>query len=176
MGGLRQYAIPFRGLNEGRHDFELVVDNSFFEHFDTSEINKGLVRVHLEMIKHSHFLELQFDLSGEVTVACDRCLKPFVRGIDHKARLYIRFGEKAEEQSEEVVVLADSTNEVRLEQYIFEYIHLALPYQRIHPEIDGSSGCDSVMMDKLAEHTKHDESDSKDPRWDKLRELINNKE
>ncbi|MFC2081300.1 DUF177 domain-containing protein [Bacteroidota bacterium] len=173
---MRQYAIPFRGLKEGKHDFDLVVDNSFFEHFDSSEVKEGLVNVHVEMNKHAHFLELHFDLKGNVTLPCDRCLEPFVLAIDHRAVLYIRFGEKSYEQSEEVLVLADSTNEIGTEQYIYEYIHLALPYQRIHPMIDGQAGCDPEMMGKLDAHTRHDdESDSEDPRWDKLRELINNK-
>ena len=176
MGGLRQYTIPFRGLKEGKHEFEFVADNSFFEHFESSEVNKGLVRIYIELIKHSHFLELHFEISGKVTVSCDRCLEPFVLGIDHQAELYIRFGEKSFEQSEEVIILADSTNEIRLEHYIYEYIQLALPYQRIHPEIDGNSGCDPEMMKKLRDHIADVESDSEDPRWDKLKGLINKSE
>jgi len=176
VGGLRQYAIPFRGLKEGEHNFEFVADNSFFEHFDSSEVSKGLVKVHVELIKHGQFLELLFDLTGKVTVICDRCLEPFVLGIEHDAVLYIRFGEKSIEQTDEVIILADSTNEIRLEQYIYEYIHLALPYQKIHPEIDEHSGCNPEMMKKLEDHAGNDESDGEDPRWDKLRGLINKTE
>ena len=176
MGGLKQYAIPFRGLKEGKHDFEFVADNSFFDQFDLSEVNKGLVRIYVELIKHTQFLELHFEINGNVTVNCDRCLESFVLGIDHQAVMYIRFGEKSYEQSEEVVILADSSNEVRLEHYIYEYIHLALPYQRMHPEIGGYSGCDPEMMKKLDTHTASDESDIEDPRWDKLRGLINKTE
>jgi uncharacterized metal-binding protein YceD (DUF177 family) len=168
--------IPFRGLKEGKHDFEFVADNSFFEQFDLSEVKKGLVRISVELVKHSQFLELHFRLGGKVTVTCDRCLDPFVLGIEHQAVLYIRFGEKSYEQSEEVVILADSVNEVRLDQYIYEYVHLALPYQRIHPEIDGYSGCNPEMMQKLEDHTSDEESDGQDPRWDKLKGLINNTE
>ena len=124
MGGLRQYSIPFVGLKEGRHNFEFVADNSFFEQFDSSEVQKGLVKINVELIKHSEFLELHFDLRGKVTVVCDRCLEPFVMGIEHGAVLYVRFGEKTYEQTDEVLILADSISEVRLEQYIYEYIHL----------------------------------------------------
>ena len=90
--------------------------------------------------------------------------------------MYVRFGETTQEQSEEVLILADSVSEVRLEQYIYEYIHLALPYQRIHPEIDGNSGCDPEMVRKLEAHTVQGRSNSEDPRWDKLKGLINNTE
>ena len=172
MGGLTQYAIPFRGLKEGKHNYEFVADNSFFEQFDSSEVKKGLVKISVELVKHSQFLELHFELSGKVTVVCDRCLEPFVMGMNHDAVLYVRFGEKSYEQSEEVLVLADSTSEVKLEQYIYEYIHLALPYQRVHQEIDGRSGCDPEMLKKLESYTANDESEGEDPRWDKLRGLI----
>jgi len=172
VGGLTQYAIPFRGLKEGKHNYEFVADNSFFEQFNSSEVQKGLVKIYVELIKHSQFLELHFELRGKVTVVCDRCLEPVVLGIVHDAVLYIRFGEKTCEQSEEVLIIADSTSEVKLEQYIYEYIHLALPYQRVHQEIDGQSGCDPEMLKKLESYTANDESEGEDPRWDKLRGLI----
>ena len=173
MGGLRQYAIPFKGLKEGKHDFNFVVDNSFFEQFESSEVKKGVVNVQVELIKHSQFLELQFDINGKITVNCDRCLEPFVIRITHQAMLYIRFGEKTLEQSDELLILGDSENEVPLDQLIYEYIHLALPIQRIHPEIDGISGCNPEMMEKLNAHDADDtENASEDPRWEKLKGLI----
>ena len=172
MGELTQYAIPFRGLKEGKHSYEFVANNSFFEQFDSSEIKKGLVKIHVELVKHSQFLELHFDISGKVTVICDRCLEPFVLGIGHQAVLFIRFGEETYEQSEEVLILADSTSEVKLAQYIFEYIHLALPYQRVHQELDGHSGCDPEMLKKLEYYTAREVTAGEDPRWDKLRGLI----
>lgn len=173
MGGLRQYAIPFKGLKEGKHDFNFVVDNSFFEQFESSEVKRGLVNVQVELIMHSQFLELQFDINGKITINCDRCLEPFVIRITHQAMLYIRFGEKTLEQSDELLILGDSENEVPLDQLLFEYIHLALPIQRIHPEIDGISGCNPEMMEKLNAHDADDtENASEDPRWEKLKGLI----
>ena len=173
MGGLRQFAIPFMGLKEGKHDFNFIVDNSFFEQFESSEVKKGVVNVQVEVIKHSQFLELQFDINGKITVNCDRCLEPFVIRISHQAMLYVRFGEKTLEQSDDLLILADSENEVHLDQLIYEYIHLALPIQHIHPEIDGISGCNPEMMEKLNDHDADDPVNvSEDPRWEKLKGLI----
>ena len=174
MGGFRQYAIPFKGLKEGKHEFNFVVDNSFFEQFESSEVKRGVVNVHVELTKHSQFLELHFDLNGKITVNCDRCLEPFVIRITHQAMLYIRFGEKTLEQSDELLIIADSEYEVHLDHLIYEYIHLALPIQRIHPEIDGMSGCNPEMMEKLNAHSADDpENALEDPRWEKLKGLIN---
>jgi uncharacterized protein len=170
---LRKYAIPFRGLKEGKHDFNFTVDNSFFEQFESSEVKKGMANVRVELIKHTQFLELHFDIDGKITVDCDRCLEPFVTRLTHQAVLYVRFGEQTMEQSDDLLILADSENEVRLDQFIYEYIHLALPIQRIHPEIDGISGCNPEMVAKLKAHLVDDtENASADPRWEKLKELI----
>jgi uncharacterized metal-binding protein YceD (DUF177 family) len=173
VGGLRQYAIPFRGLKEGKHDFNFVADNSFFEQFESSEVKRGMVNIQVELIRHIQFLELRFDINGRITVNCDRCLEPFVTRITHQAMLYVRFGEKTYEQSDDLLILADSENEVHLDQFIYEYIHLALPIQRIHPEVDGLSGCNPEMMEKLSAHHADDaENASEDPRWEKLKGLI----
>ena len=126
----------------------------------------------MDLEKHSQFLELHFNLSGTVIVCCDRCLEYFPLEIKHQARLYIRFGEKTHEQTDEVLVLADSENEIGLEQYFYEFIHLALPYQKIHPIKDGRTDCNPEMTKVLnslnAEDSKNTETD---PRWDKLREI-----
>ena len=77
MGGLRQYSIPFRGLKEGKHQFHFDIDETFFDHFESSEINRGEVLARIDLEKHSQFLELHFYLSGTVHVKCDRCLEDF---------------------------------------------------------------------------------------------------
>jgi uncharacterized metal-binding protein YceD (DUF177 family) len=115
---------------------------------------------------------LHFHLSGTVFVTCDRCLDSFPLDVRHKARLYVRFGEETVEQSDEILILSHSENEIRLEQYFYEFSHLALPYQKIHPEINGQSGCNPEMTEKLGAHSTRDSKNKKtDPRWDKLKEI-----
>ena len=172
MGRLRQYSIPFRGLKEGRHSFHFDIDDKFFDYFESSEMNAGEILARIDLEKHSQFLELHFHMSGNVIVTCDRCLDSFPLDIKHKAKLYVRFGEETHEESDEILILADSENEIRLEQYFFEFIHLALPYQRIHPDIEGQSGCNPEMTKKLDAHTSDDSKNNEtDPRWDKLKEI-----
>ena len=173
VGGLRKYSIPFRGLKEGKHSFHFDIDNKFFDIFESSEVKKGEILARIDLEKHSQFLELNFHLSGNVIITCDRCLDSFSQGINHQARLYVQFGEETHEQSDELLILADSENEIRLEQYLYEFIHLALPYRNIHPEIDGQSGCNPEMRAKLDALTPDDsKSNETDPRWDKLKEIV----
>ena len=172
MGRWRQYSIPFRGLKEGKHCFHFDIEDTFFEYFESTEIKAGKILARIDLEKHSQFLELQFHLSGVVTVTCDRCLDSFPLEINHRARLYVRFGEKTYEQNDEILFLAHSENEIRLEQYLYEFIHLALPYQKVHPVIDGQSGCNPDMTERLIALTSNDiKNKDTDPRWDKLKEI-----
>ena len=59
-------------------------------------------------------------------------------------------------------------------QFFYEYIHLALPIKRIHPDDKkGRSTCNPVMIRKLEDHLIADD-DKTDPRWDELRKLTGN--
>jgi uncharacterized protein len=65
-------------------------------------------------------------------------------------------------------------HELDMKQYFYEYILLALPIKRVHPDDkNGNSTCDPEMLKKLKEHIISEEVES-DPRWDELKKLINN--
>ena len=77
------------------------------------------------------------------------------------------------EDDPDVLSLSSDEHELDLMQHFYEFIHLALPIQRIHPENDlGESTCDPVMIQKLREHLV-DEKRGTDPAWDELRKLMN---
>ncbi len=149
MKELRKYVIPFAGLKEGRHEFEFDVDDSFFVHFESSEITEGKLNVNVVMLKKQKILELDFDIKGQVKTVCDRCLDEFDFPLTYQGKLFFKFGEQTYELTDEITILAGSEHEIYISQYIYEFIHLALPYRRIHPDLNGVSGCDSSMIQKL---------------------------
>jgi len=60
-----------------------------------------------------------------------------------------------------------------LQQHIYEFIHLALPIRRVHPDDKkGNSTCDPIMLKKLEELVIDEDVDN-DPRWDELKRLMN---
>jgi uncharacterized metal-binding protein YceD (DUF177 family) len=68
-------------------------------------------------------------------------------------------------------------HELDLMQYFLECICLSLPIKRIHPDdISGNSGCNSEMLNILNAHKSSTtgEKSENDPRWDKLKDLLNN--
>jgi uncharacterized protein len=166
---LRKYVIPFSGLRDGNHTFNFVIDDKFFDEFEASEVKKGNLNARIDLVKNPRFLEMHFALDGEVEVMCDRCLDMFYLAVSYEDTLYFRFGEESYEQSENVIILSAKEHEVNTAQYLYEFVHLSLPYQRIHPENNGISGCNKSMIDKL--NALKTEEKKTDPRWDQLKEI-----
>jgi uncharacterized metal-binding protein YceD (DUF177 family) len=172
VGRLRDFAIPFTGLKDGKHEFDFKIDDTFFVHFAETEIHKGLLRATVQMEKGINFLELQINISGIVEVICDRCLESFNLPVDCSNNLYVRFGERSYEQSEEVVILATGESEINMAQYFYEYIHLALPYSKVHSLIPGGT-CNKGMLNRLnAAMPNRNNTGGTDPRWEQLKKLI----
>ena len=171
MDYLKNFVIPFRGLKIDIHHFDFVMDNKFFEAIEYAELKKGLVDVSLDLIKQERMMIFEFNLKGYVEVLCDRCLEPFDQAIEGRERLIVKFGEKFEEQSDEVILISESDYEFDISPYIYEFINLSLPMQHIHPDDEnGNSTCDKDMLDRLSSENNEHESD---PRWDVLKKLKN---
>lgn len=169
------YKIPFRGLNEGEHHYEFSFEKEFFESFSDSDISDGRVNTQVKLIKRSTGLECSFEIAGKVKVPCDRCLDQYLQDIEHSGKLFFEYGDETKEISDELMVLSGTEDFIDMGEIIFEYINLSLPFQKIHPDDhEGNSLCNQEMIDKLNELKGNNNSDEiDDPRWDKLRDLIN---
>lgn len=166
---LKAYDIPFTGLSLEVHQFDYLVEDAFFEALEYSEIRQGTVKAHIELEKQETMLVLNFTFSGQVQLPCDRCLDPLEIPVSGEERLIVKFGESWEEESEEVLVIPQSEYKINVAQYLYEYISLALPVQRLHGDKeDGTSGCNPEVLKKLESHREEEQSD---PRWDALKNL-----
>lgn len=176
MDKLKKYDIPFLGLKEGEHEFEFYADGEFFESFETSEVSEGKVKITILLEKSIRLMILNFTIQGSILMMCDRCLDDFGLPVDFKGKLFLKYGEGDYEAPDDVVFLNENDNTFNIAQYIFESIHLALPYKRIHPnDENGNTTCNNKMLKKLEElsiqNTNHENYDS---RWDQLKNITNN--
>jgi len=176
---LKEYNIPFVGLKQGLHQFEYQIDNTFFDHFEYDEFNASSVQVDLEFTKKTTLMELQFKASGSVNVNCDLTNEPFDLTIKNELFLVIKFGQEYNDENEELLILPYGEYEVNVQQYIFELIALAMPSKRVHPGVEDGT-LKSDILEKLKElspkeKTEVDNEEETDPRWDKLKNLLNDK-
>ncbi|MFA8433860.1 MAG: DUF177 domain-containing protein [Marinifilaceae bacterium] len=171
---LAKYTVPFKGLNDGVHEFEFTIDEKFFEHFQGAEDYKGELEVKVVLEKKTLVMPLEISLRGKVNVNCDRCLDRFDLPVEGTTSLFIKFGEEREELAEDVIVVPEEENEIQLAQYIYELFSLSLPLKIVHPDDeDGFSTCNEEMIQKIDEFSVKEE-EKIDPRWNELRKLIDN--
>lgn len=169
------YAVRISGLGEGDHSFIFELEREFFVLYEHPEIHNGNVHAEVILEKKPGVLSLHFRLEGEVEVMCDRCLEKFMTGVSTKQIIFVKMGEKTGEMDDDVLIIGRDDHEVDVGQYLYEFIMLALPYQKIHPDdSNGHSTCNPEMLKQLDAH-RAKEQDKKimtDPRWDALKGLI----
>lgn len=174
MSDLKEFVINFGSLPNGEHEFHFEIDDSFFQHYENSIIQKGEVDVLVVMEKKETMLMLDFTMEGTVTVPCDRCLEDLYLDIEGYNELIVKFGEEGEDDTDEVVVLSPKEYELNVAQYIYEFLSIMLPLRNVHDEQDGQA-CDPEVLRHIEKHTiketPSEEEPPIDPRWDALRNI-----
>lgn len=174
MGFSDQFSIRFSGLKTGLHHFEFEIDDTFFEYFENSEIKSGNVSVELGLDKKEKMMSLFFTLKGNVILECDRCLDEYSQPVFSTPHLILKTGKFSKEESDEIEIIPESANELNVAQYIYEFIYLALPVKKTHPDNEkGVPQCNKIILEKLKEHKtkKKQTKNDTDPRWDTLKNL-----
>jgi uncharacterized protein len=168
--GHKQFNIQFGKLGAGSHRYEFEVENSFFEHFEHSELNRADIKVTLDLLKQNGILKLQFHIKGTVGVECDRCLGEYDIPLEVKETLIVKNG-NPEESSDEMLVLSVGETELNIAQTLYEYIILALPGRKVPCEINESYICDAETLAKLKSISKIEKIKEKNSQWEKLNKI-----
>lgn len=167
------YKIPFKGLENGVHEFEFVLEKDFFETFEELKDTEGKLIAKVVLNKSEILISLKINIEGSVQAICDRCLDDFDLPIEAQTDLFVKFGSETEELAENLIVVSDKEDNIDMKDLFYELYMLSFPLKVMHPEIDGKSTCNEKMLDKLDEYSV-DSEDNIDPRWDELRKMINN--
>lgn len=168
----REFEIAYLGLKEGITEFEYKIGDDFFsqlgfQHPDFEHID---ATVKLKFDKKVNFFMLHFDIDGVVAVICDRCADPFSLKLWDEYDLVVKLtSEDAEatgkEDDDDVVFIPRSETVIDVSEWIYEFIVLSIPIQRIHPaNSDGSEGCnpEALKILKKMEADAADEAKGKD--------------
>ncbi len=173
----KEYNIPFSGLKQGKHEFNYLIENTFFESFGYDEFNATNVSVTVILNKTSTMLELDFDAKGTVNVFCDVTGEPFDQPIASQMQMVVKFGEEYNDEDDEILVIPHGEHKVNVAQYVYEMLVLAVPQKRVHPGIaDGSLKSEALKrLEDLQPKEIKEDKDKNDPRWDALKKLITDK-
>ena len=168
------YCIPLNGWAAGEREFRWQADSKFFQKFDNEEILDARVEAVATAVKSGHYIGVDLDIQGTVTVACDRCLEDLTLPVDAHPAFSVKFGEKAlseeemREGSREILVMDAADTDLDLSQVIYDYVCLSLPMQRVHAE----GGCNPDTVRFLSQGPGNEEAATTDSPFSALKGLF----
>lgn len=124
---LKEFDISFTGLKQGKHEFEFVLDDTFFEWFDYNEFKNVAIVVKAVLMKNTTTMELSMKSEGSVRVDCDLSSEPFDMQVNAALDLLIKFGESFNDEDDELLILPHGEFQFNIAQYIYEMVVLGAP-------------------------------------------------
>jgi uncharacterized metal-binding protein YceD (DUF177 family) len=184
----KTFDIEVIKFKEGRHEIAFEIGDPFFQNFEDNEIvEKGQLTTRVIMDKGANVIELTFNIQGTVQLTCDRSLEIFDHPLDITERMIYKYGTEEKEIDEKVSMITRDTPSINVAQLIYEYILLALPSKKIHPdyrneldeednEVEGGYVYidDDIDVDTDPEKPESEKNTKPvDPRWEELMKLKN---
>jgi Predicted metal-binding, possibly nucleic acid-binding protein len=174
MKSKRDYEIAFVGLKPGLHVFNYQIHDNFFEHVEQKDFESANVDVKLTFDKKNGLFLLHFDINGSVKIACDRCGDFFELQLWDEFDLVVKqvddeLVESKNETDAEVAYIARSQSTLDVSGWIYEFIILSIPMQRLHPDDEnGNSTCNPDTIKYLNQQNQS----SSNALWSQLKDKL----
>ena len=172
MGTNSEFLIPYKGLENGIHNYRFQVSTDFFDNFDNAIIRKGNYQIDLIFDKRDMMMILDFSFEGQFEATCDRCLSTIDIPSKGGDQIILKTKEKEEMQEKDnVVILESDESSIDVSVFINNMLHLHLPIINERDcEGDGYKYCDHTALDKIEYGDDQSEKKSGDM-WDALKDL-----
>lgn len=177
MNKSQTFGIEIAALANGSHAFDYLMHDDFFASIEQDIISKGNVFTDVLLEKTDLYIKAKFMSKGSVELICDRTLLPFNYFIETQNTLTFNFSDRNEEINEELVLIRRDTTVLEVSNYIYEFIILAIPLKKIHPDYkrkDEDENNDNILIySSLSEESEPEDTgvDILDPRWEALKKL-----
>ena len=169
------FNIEFSGLKLGHHNFDFDISETFFNDYNYCDFSHADIKTDVALIKKTTIMEFNIVVRGNVRIKCDLTNEPYDQPIDNKIDLVVKFGSELNNEDDEILIIPHGEHKINLAQYIYELIVLSVPAKRIHPRVlDGS--LKPEILNILEDLKPTENRKNVDPRWEKLKNLITNKE
>ena len=176
MSDNKDFIIQIKGLQNGEHEYEFPIDGAFFRNFENSQILDADLNANVWLEKGGGWMNIEADVTGTVTVECDRCLDDVVLPMDFYCTMTVKFAKDlTDDQEDEFIIMDPAEGELDLTQFLYDYVCLNLPLQKVHEEGE----CNEQMMQKLGslsgEGEKANAPVEENSPFGALKELLNKK-
>jgi uncharacterized metal-binding protein YceD (DUF177 family) len=166
---LDEFHIDIFKLKPGVYQYDYTIGDAFFAEFDQDLVNQGALSVALKLDKQDTFIELNFDIKGQVQLTCDRSLDTFMHPVAIQEHLILKYGDEAETVSEEFEIIPANAMAINVAEYIYEFVAVSIPLKRLHPRFDPDEEGEDLVYSTGEQAPQEDETP--DPRWEALKNL-----
>ena len=184
MGKFSSYDISLKSLADGKHTFNYLLEDDFFEKIDSPEVRKGTVNAKIVVSRNKEKIEIDFMVKGTIQIPCTRCLDDMTQAIDVKEKLFVKFGKQFSEEGDDILIVPEDSGILNVAWFLYETIALAIPIKHVH----AAGECNETMTKKLKQYEilsdeelmdedeliDDNEETENDPRWDALRNINDN--
>ena len=123
MAENKEFIIQIKGLQIGKHSYDFSIGGDFFRSFENSLILDADLQADVLLEKGSGWMNVSAEITGDVTVECDRCLDELELPVDFTASMAVKFAKTDDDpQSDEFLVVDPTDGELDLSQFIYDYI------------------------------------------------------
>lgn len=142
--------ISLASLKNGEHSFLFTIDGELFRENNFEDIHDADLKAVITFNKNSPIMKFNFDIEGTVTVTCDRCGDDFKLVTRLERQLIVKTESREHVEEDEMLSLTTSEKEVDIAPFIYQYVVLSLPMQKIHGnDREGKSLCNPEILNKL---------------------------
>ncbi len=193
MGKFSAYKLPLKSLPEGEHDFDYKLGKQFFEDMENADVRDADLDVHVKVVHKSDLYELTFNITGEITLICDRCLDDLPWPVDTSYHIFVKYGADYNDDSDELLEIPESDQTLNVAYMIHDTVALTIPIKHVHPlgkcnramsallkkhRAPGSMSADADeqdlmddILDDVDDDCSADDDAPADPRWNELKKL-----
>lgn len=169
--GKNNIVIPLKGLSQGKHCYEFDADGEFFASFGNTQIKDAQCVIAVEVERNGSFMGVRCEVKGSIVAECDRCLEDVVLPVDIDRSLSVKCSKVQEESDDDDVMIVDETSaDIDLNQFVYDYVCLDIPIQVLHPEGE----CNPDMVRRIGIGSG-EESNSENTPFSGLKDLLNSK-
>jgi uncharacterized metal-binding protein YceD (DUF177 family) len=178
MSNRREFEIAFPGLTPGIHVYEYRIEDKFFVSYGEQDFTNCVADVKLSLDKNTSFMQLKFDIGGEVDVLCDRCGNTLRKQLWDEFNIVVKMVDdpdimNQQEEDPDIYYISRNESHLSVADWIYEFINLALPMQRMcNPEEMGGPKCNLEVLAKLKQ-MEDEVKKTNNPLWQGLEQFKN---
>lgn len=148
MGKFTEFSLPLKTLQEGVHEFDFTLTKPFFTNMECDEVHGADVKAHVTVTVRHDLYDIVMQVTGELTLLCDRCLDELPWPIEADYHITVKYGDEYCDESDDLLVIPHSDTTLNIAYMLKDTVMLSIPMKHVHP----LGKCNRAMTAVLRKH------------------------